>query len=220
MKQFALRDNPNKNKTQRTMKKIDLKSLDKALYAPSAKVATLVEVPEMLFLMLDGAGNPNTSPHFPQAVETLFTVSYTLKFLAREAFDIDYGVLPLEGLWWSTTPGGFDVEKKDDWLYTVMMRQPDFITFAHIEDAIARTATKKKLPLLGQLRSERFHEGHVAQIMHIGPFSDEGPTVTLLHQFIADAGKRLRGKHHEIYLSDIRRGAPEKWKTIIRQPAE
>ena len=200
------------------MQKIDLKKDLKTLYSPSAKAVSMVKVPAMQFLMVDGAGDPNTSVAFQQAMDVLFSVSYTLKFLLREVLDIDYGVMPPEGLWWSEDMSRFDASAKDRWLWTLMIMQPDFVTVEHVERAKAKAADRKELPALAQLRFETYDEGPSAQILYIGPYAEEGPTVEKIHRFIADSGHALRGKHHEIYLSDIRRAAPEKWKTVVRQP--
>jgi hypothetical protein len=131
---------------------------------------------------------------------------------------IDYGVLPLEGLWWAEDMSKFSVESKGDWKWTLMIMQPEFITGEMVAEATAQVRKKKNPAALSSLRFESFTEGKAAQIMHIGPFSEEGPTIQKVHEFIEAKGRRLRGKHHEIYLSDIRKAAPEKWKTIIRQP--
>ncbi|MFN8492738.1 MAG: GyrI-like domain-containing protein [Caldilineaceae bacterium] len=201
------------------MTKLDFKKDLKHLYNPSAKQCVLLDVPPMNFLMLDGAGNPNTAPAFAEATETLYSVSYTLKFMVKKGEQaVDYAVAPLEGLWWAEDMAEFSIERKDDWLWTLLIRQPEFITPALVETAQAEAARKKTLPALPQLRFETYQEGLAAQIMHIGPFATEGPTIAKLHQFIADSGYALHGKHHEIYLSDPRRTAPEKMKTVIRQP--
>jgi len=199
------------------MDKLVLKQQDKMLYAPSAKDAALVTVPAMQFLMVDGTGNPNHSARFQAAVEALYALSYTLKFLVRAEREIDYGVLPLEGLWWVPDMAEFDINMKEHWLWTVMIRQPDFVTAEQVERARVQAAGKKELVLLSELRFETFVEGLSAQILHIGPFSEEGPTVEKLHRFILEQGCAITGKHHEIYLSDIRRAAPEKWRTVVRQ---
>jgi len=173
----------------------------------------------MNFLMLDGAGDPNHAPAFQTVVETLYAVAYTLKFMLKKGADgIDYGVMPLEGLWWSEEMATFSVERKSDWLWTLLIMQPDFITAAQVAAAKVEAAKKKYLPALPQLRFEAYHEGLSAQIMHLGPFAAEGPTIATLHTFISNQGYQLRGKHHEIYLNDLRRTAPEKLKTVIRQP--
>jgi len=201
------------------MAKLDFKQQFKQFYSPSAKQCAIVDLPAMNFLMLDGAGDPNHAPAFQTAVETLYAVAYTLKFMLKKGADgIDYGVMPLEGLWWSEEMATFSVERKSDWLWTLLIMQPDFITAAQVEAAKVDAAKKKDLPALSQLRFEAYHEGLSAQIMHLGPFAAEGPTIATLHTFISNQGYQLRGKHHEIYLNDLRRTAPEKLKTVIRQP--
>jgi len=200
------------------MEKIDYKKELKHLYRPSAKKVEVVEVPKMNFLMIDGDGDPN-HPTFQNAIEVLFPLSYTLKFMIKKSdIGIDYGVLPLEGLWWADDMSSFIKDKKDDWKWTLMIMQPELITNEMVVEAVNQVRVKKNPTSLPLVRFESINEGKVAQIMHIGPFSEEGPTVQKLHSFIKDSGKKIIGKHHEVYLSDIRRAAPEKWKTIIRQP--
>jgi hypothetical protein len=201
------------------MEKIDFKKELKNLYKTSAKKVEVVDVPKMNFLMIDGKGNPNTSQEFKDAIKVLYPLSYTLKFMVKRGdTEIDYGVMPLEGLWWADDMPKFSVDNKDSWKWTLMIMQPEFITKKMVKEAIEKVKEKKNPKALSLLRFEAFTEGKVAQIMHIGPFSEEGPTVTKVHDFIAASKKKRRGLHHEIYLSDIRRAAPEKWKTIIRQP--
>jgi len=201
------------------MAKLDYLKQLKHLYSPSTKKVETVDVPQMNFLMIDGEGNPNTSQAFNDAVETLFSLSYTLKFMIKKGeTGIDYGVLPLEALWWSDDPSAFVTGNKDVWKWTVMIMQPDFISEALLEKAIYEVQRKKKLSALPLMRFQAFKEGKAAQTMHIGPFTEEGPTIEKVHAFIESSGSRMVGKHHEIYLSDIRRTAPEKWKTIVRQP--
>lgn len=201
------------------MQKIDYKKEQKALYKPSAKEVKIVEVPEMNFLTIDGRGNPNTSVEYKNAVEALFSLSYTTKFMIKKGdLQIDYGVMPLEGLWWVDDMKNFSIDKKDDWKWKVMIMQPELVTKEIVNEAIENVKKKKDLPAIDKILFENIKEGKSAQILHIGPFSEEGPTIEKLHKFIFDNGNKLGGKHHEIYLSDIRRAAPEKWKTIIRQP--
>ncbi len=201
------------------MKKIDFKKELKHLYKPSAKKVEFVEVPEMNFFMIDGKGDPNIAKEFSDAVEALYSLSYTIKFMIKKGEQqIDYGVLPLEGLWWVDDMRKFSSDNKDEWKWTVMIMQPEFITQEIVDEAIEKIKAKKNLPALKKIRFEKFNEGKSAQILHIGPFSEEGPTIEKAHNFIKENGFKLKGKHHEIYLSDIRRAAPEKWKTIIRQP--
>ena len=201
------------------MEKIDFKTELKHLYSPSAKKVEIVEVPQMNFLMVDGEGDPNTSKSFSDAIEALYPVSYTLKFMVKKGkMGVDYGVLPLEALWWSDDVSAFSTGKKEAWKWTLMIMQPEFITQNMVEEAKDEVTRKKNPASLPLVRFEAFKEGKAAQIMHIGPFSEEGPTIEKVHLFIKENGSRRVGKHHEIYLSDIRRAAPEKWKTIVRQP--
>ena len=200
------------------MKKIDLKKDLKALYTASAKDVVQVAVPPMKFLMVDGIGDPNTSKSYAEAVEALYSVSYTAKFILKKGpQQIDYTVMPLEGLWWADDMAAFTTGDKAKWRWTAMIMQPDFVTKAVIDTALADVRKKKSLPGVERLRLEEFAEGHCAQVLHIGPFSEEGPTIARLHEFIDAKGMRV-GKHHEIYLSDIRRAEPSRWKTILRQP--
>ncbi|MDA8428698.1 MAG: GyrI-like domain-containing protein [Geobacteraceae bacterium] len=201
------------------MEKIDLKKTLKHLYQPSTREIARVDVPEMNFLMVDGEGDPNTSQSFADAIEALYPVSYTLKFMVkRGALAIDYGVMPLEALWWSDDMSAFTTGNKDAWKWTVMVMQPEFITQEMVKKAIVEVTRKKNPVSLPLVRFESFKEGKAAQTMHIGHFSEEGPTIEKVHSFIEGTGSHRVGKHHEIYLSDLRRTAPEKWKIIIRQP--
>ena len=203
-----------------TATKVDFKVAHKELYRASRDPA-LVDVPELAFLMVDGHGDPNTATEYTQAVEALYTVSYSLKFAVKRARDgLDYGVMPLEGLWWVADMSKFTSSKKSDWDWTAMTMQPDQVTQDLLEDALANATAKKSLPAAAKLRLERFCEGPAAQVMHIGPYDAEGPTIKRLHELIAESGRTRRGKHHEIYLSDPRRCAPEKLRTIIRQPVD
>ncbi len=201
------------------MEKIDFKKQLKHLYSPSAKKVEIVEVPQMNFLMVGGEGNPNTAKSFSDAIEALYPLSYTLKFMVKKGeIGIDYGVAPLEALWWADDMSVFTTGDKDAWKWTVMIMQPEFITSEMVEKAKEGVEKKKKLVSMPLVRFEAFTEGKAAQILHIGPFSEEGPTIAKVHSFIEDNSCHRVGKHHEIYLSDMRRVAPEKWKTIVRQP--
>jgi hypothetical protein len=197
--------------------KVDFKRELRELYAAGPE-PTLVDVPALNYLMIDGHGDPNTAVQYRDAVEALYAISYAAKFIVKSASDgLDYGVLPLEGLWWTTDMSTFSTEDKSAWDWTMMIMQPDVVTAEVLDQALAKTAIKE---LAGQERArlERFTEGSSAQVMHLGPYAAEQPTIERLHTFIAEQGRQLRGKHHEIYLSDPRRTAPEKMKTIIRQP--
>lgn len=200
------------------MDKRDLKKELKHLYQASAKAVVEVEVPAMNFLMIDGEGDPNTAPAYANAVETLFMVAYAAKFLVKKGeIAVDYAVMPLEGLCWVDDMAKFSIQDKSNWQWTAMIMQPAFVLPETIDRAMAQVRDKKNPAALSRLRIAPFAEGRCAQVLHIGPFAEEGPTVARLHEFIDARGQRI-GKHHEIYLSDIRKAAPEKWKTIIRQP--
>ncbi len=193
------------------------------LYKASAKEVEWVEVPQMNFLMIDGTGDPNTSQAYKDALEALYGLSYTLKFALKKAEGLDYKVGPLEGLWWADDMSDFINSRKGNWHWTMMIAQPQAVTpewFAKAKEEVRR---KKNLPALDKVRLEAFHEGKAAQILHIGPYSAEGPNIQKVHAFIHQHGYRFgdpKLKHHEIYMGDPRRTAPEKWKTIIRQPVE
>ncbi len=169
--------------------------------------------------MIDGQGDPNTSQEYSDAIETLYAVSYALKFMIkRGGMEIDYGVMPLEGLWWVDDMSQFSIEDKSNWKWTAIIMQPEHVTQDRFAVACEQVEKKKNPVALPKIRFESFVEGQAAQTMHHGPFSEEGPTIERIHKFIQDNGSSLVGKHHEIYLSDIRKASPEKWKTVIRQP--
>ena len=200
------------------MAKCDLKREFRELYHASARHIVEVDVPAFTYLMIDGEGDPNTTPAYTHAVEALFSVSYTAKFMLKKGLQaIDYAVMPLEGLWWADDWSVFLTNDRTQWKWTMMIMQPDFLPGEVIEAAMNKLRRMKDLPALEKLRLEKFQEGRCAQILHVGPFTEEGPTIEKLHAYIDSRAERT-GKHHEIYLSDIRRAAPSKWKTIIRQP--
>lgn len=201
------------------MEKVDLKRELKHLYHPSAKHVERVDVPAMNLLMLDGRGDPNSSEAYAHAVEALFALSYTIKFAVKKGpIGIDYGVMPLEGLWWADDMSDFATGERSGWQWTMMIMQPEFVTGEIVEEAIDVVRVKKNPPALPGIRFETYAEGDAAQIMHVGPFANEGPTIKRVHDFIEQSGRELTGKHHEIYLTDIRKADPAKWKTVIRQP--
>ena len=200
------------------MSKIDFKKDLKHLYQPSAKKFEVVDVPPMNFLMIDGHGDPNTAQEYQDAVEALYAVAYALKFRSKKEKGMDYVVPPLEGLWWVENMEEFSTEDKSAWNWTMMIMQPESVTQEMFEAALEQVEKKKSLSALSKLRLDTYHEGLAVQIMHIGPYSAEAPTVARMHAFIDENGYELAGKHHEIYLSDPRRVAPEKLKTVLRQP--
>jgi len=205
----------------------DLRRTHPGLYrAPDTPVR--LTVPPLQYLMLDGAGDPRLGPAYPgdpqlapafmDAVLTLYAVSYGLRFMVKDAGGEPWTVMPLEGLWWADDMAGFSMERRENWLWTAMIAQPSVGTADLVADAVAAAVRKGKAPSAEGLRLEVFDEGDSAQVMHHGPFTDEGPTIARLHAFIADAGLQRRGKHHEVYLSNARRTSPEKLRTILRQP--
>ncbi|MHB8805947.1 MAG: GyrI-like domain-containing protein [Anaerolineaceae bacterium] len=200
------------------MEKIDWKKTYKELYFPPS-VPVVVEVPPIHFLMINGHGDPNKEESYQKAVEMLFSLSYTLKFAVKKERGIDYSVFPLEGLWWVKNMARFTTDDKASWDWTMMIAQPETVNLEWVERARSEVLKKKKdLNAVRQVRFEPYREGLSIQLMHIGPYSAEGPNVARLHAFIHENGYAVNGKHHEIYLSDVRRSAPEKLKTVIRQP--
>ena len=202
------------------MSKVDFKKELKHLYRPSAKAFTVVDVPPMQYLMVDGHGDPNTAQAYQEAVEALYAVAYKLKFMSKRQLEKDYVVPPLEGLWWAEDMEAFTVGRdKSAWDWTMMIMQPAWITPQMFAQAVQQVQKAKDLPALPRLRLETYHEGLAVQILHLGSYDDEGPTLHRMHQtFIPQSGYEMVGKHHEIYLSDPRKVAPEKLRTVLRQP--
>jgi hypothetical protein len=200
----------------------DIVKEHKALYTPSAKHPAIVEVPGFAFLMVDGRGDPETAEPYHQALEALYSVAYTLKFtLKKRDPERDFKVAPLEGQWWADTeaPSMADLQSdRDSWNWTMMIAVPDAVTAGEVDEAREAAARKKDLPAAPRLRHERLEEGLAAQIMHLGPYADEAPTIERLHAWVAGQGYELRGRHHEIYLGDPRRTEPERLKTVLRHP--
>jgi len=204
--------------------KVDFKKTMERYRARSGRFDRL-DVPATTYLMLDGAGDPNTSAAFTAAIETLYPVAYTLKFHSMDTYGRDYVVPPLEGLWWAEDMTAFTTARdKTQWQWTLMLMVPDWLTADDIDAAITavrRKAEKKgrALPLIGSLRAGEFAEGTCFQTLHIGSFDDEAGVLAELHEtVIPAAGMQPSGRHHEIYLSDFRRTAPERRRTILRQP--
>lgn len=207
------------------MQTLDLKKQYKQLYAPSAKAPELVQVPQLQFIMVDGqiepGRRPGDSPRFQAATSALYGVSYALKFMSKQRTEnpIDYGVMALEALWW-IEDGDFDFDKPDNWHFTAMIMQPDHITAAMVDDAVAKVRKKDAAPILDEMRFAPFEEGLCVQMMHIGPYATEPATIAQMERFAVEQGYRFRLLHHEIYLGNPRRTAPEKLKTVLRHPVE
>lgn len=206
------------------MTKLDFKKAEKELYSPPSDQPVIIEIPTLTYLMLDGKGDPNDK-EFGDAVQTLYAVAYGIKMLPKKGITpngyAEYVVPPLSGLWWAKDMQDFMSANRDNWQWTAMIRQPEFVTEKLVEQVKQQVVEKKKeLLRVGEVRLESYKEGKCVQIMHLGPYSAEAPTIQKLHQFAADQGFKLRGKHHEIYLSDPRKAKPEKMKTVIRQPVK
>ena len=199
------------------MKKVDYKKKLKHLYGPSSKKIVIVEVPPMNYFMVDGEGGP-AAESYQQAIEAQYGLSFTVKFDVKKGVGLDYTVMPLEGLWWAKDITAFSADRKDEWLWKMMIMQPDYVTAKHVNAATKQLREKKNPLALDKIRFESYHEGLSVQILHIGPYDDEGPTIAQMHKFIDENGYQLHMKHHEIYLSDPRRSKPEKLKTVLRQP--
>lgn len=201
------------------MKKLDMKVQYKNLYSGKPGEITLIEVPAMNYLMIDGAGNPNDNPVFQECVSHLYGVSYTIKFKYSKADKAkDYVVGPLEGLWWGDHFNVFKDGQKDAWFWTLMITQPDFVTSDVFETALVDYIRKKKLSSVPAIRFEIFQEGTAVQAMHVGTYDEEAPLIARIHNYISDQRLSITGKHHEIYLSNPEKTVPGKMKTIIRQP--
>ena len=201
------------------MEKNDLKKTFKDLYVVPRNKMVIVDVPQMNYVAIDGTGDPNTAVAFQEAVQALFSIAYTIKFMVKKGpLQVNYGVMPLEGQWWTDDMNNFAMERKEDWQWSLMIMQPQLVTHEIYEEAMTIVRKRSDLPALHKLRLETMTDGLCAQILHTGPYSEEPATIMKLHQFIADQGYRLTGRHREIYLSDMRRTAPEHLKTIIRQP--
>jgi len=213
------------------MQTIDLKKQFQSLYQPSAKKIELVEIPDLPYILIDGqiekGSEPSASPGFAAATEAIYGIAYTLKFmLKKRALDpVDYPVMALEGLWW-VEDGIFDITIKDNWFYTLLILQPAIITLEIFAEGLEQVRRKKgDSPALDKLRLDRWQEGLSVQTMHIGPYATEPETLARMQEFMRQNGLRdrvgpLGGKHHEIYLGDPRKSAPDKLKTVLRHPVE
>ena len=201
--------------------KLDLKKRYKALFTPSSEAFEVIEVPPLHYLMIDGAGNPN-GPAYVEALEALYPLAYTLKFFSKLELGRDYGVPPLQALWWADDMSAFVRRDKEAWKWTAMLLTPEWVTAAHVQQARETVRRKKKSkapPALDRVRLEAYDEGLSVQILHLGSYDDETETLRRLHEeFLPEQGLVETGKHHEIYLNDPRKTAPEKLKTVLRQP--
>jgi hypothetical protein len=199
--------------------KVDFKKELDAYRAPRNKFR-IVDVPDLQYLMIDGHGDPNTAPMFAQAAQALYPLAYRLKFLSRNELGRDYVVMPLEGLWWSDDMAAFTSSRdKSRWDWTLMIMTPAWIDQDVFGAAVERAIEKGAPDRLPDIRLASLSEGRCVQTLHVGSYDDESRLLAQLHhEFIPAHELTMTGKHHEIYLSDARRVAPEKLRTILRQP--
>nr|WP_281497075.1 GyrI-like domain-containing protein [Ornithinimicrobium sp. F0845] len=191
----------------------------KDFYQPGSAEFVEVHLPPRSYLAIDGHGDPNTSRDYADAVAALFAISYAVKFALRARTGEDFVVGPLEGLWTSEDPTSFTARRKGEWDWTMLIPLPDVVTTDDVDSGLASAARKKPELPVGSVRLLVLDEGRCLQIMHVGSYDDEGPTLARLHQEVMpEAGVTFNGPHHEIYLSDPRRVAPEKLRTVLRQP--
>jgi hypothetical protein len=201
------------------MTRYDVKRELKQCYAPTNTDWALVDVPAQRFIAVDGRGDPNTSADYARAVEALYAVAYTIKFTSKNALGRDFVVGPLEGLWWSDRPEVFTTRAKDAWQWRMLISQPGWVTDDLIDECKHAALAKKKLATIADVRRETLEEGTSAQLLHVGPYDDEGPALARLHdEYLAANDLRMSGHHHEIYLGDHRRTEPARLKTVLRQP--
>ncbi|MDL2341958.1 MAG: GyrI-like domain-containing protein [Patescibacteria group bacterium] len=203
------------------MAKVDYKQQFKHLYSGRVDRPVVVQVPKMNFISINGRGDPNTSQAYHDAIQTLYPVAYAIKFTSKLSYGHDFSVMPLEGLWWTEDMADFDPQDKSNWLWTAMIMQPDVVTEELFNQAVQKVAEKHAPASLAKLRFTAYDEGRAAQVLYVGPYAAEGPTIQNLHSFIKQQGGRLdetTKHHHEIYLGDPRRSDPAKLKSIIRQP--
>ena len=198
--------------------KLDLYKEHKAEYV-TPKTPVVVEVGPGMYLTIEGEGPPATEA-FQAKLGALYSVAFTLKMTRKFAGKGDYKVCNLEGLWWvaGKKGTGFAAAPPGKWRWKLMIRVPDFITEEDLEDAKQALLAKKKPPQFTEVELESFEEGPCVQVLHLGPFADEGKTIRAMHAFAKAEGLTLHGLHHEIYLSDPRRVAPERLRTILRHP--
>jgi hypothetical protein len=199
--------------------KTDFKK-DLDAYRATLREFRIVEIPDLRYLMIDGRGDPNTSPAFTHATEALYPVAYKLKFASKRQLGRDYVVMPLEGLWWAEDMDVFTTSRdKSRWNWTLMIMVPDWIDYDLFATAVQQAGAKNGPARLDEVRLEVLSEGRCVQTLHIGSYDDEAALLARMHhEFIPAHGLTMVGRHHEIYLSDARRVAPDKLRTILRQP--
>ncbi len=179
-----------------------------------------VDVPVRSYLMIDGKGDPGTDQSYVDAVSALYPIAYGIRAALKKSTGDADKVMPLEGLWWAENMSRFRDLHRSEWLWTMMILQPDVVTPELADETITRTTNAKKLVSGHLVRFESMGDGLAAQVLHRGPYAEEAPTINRLHLYIAEQGFQLRGKHREIYLTDPLKSAPANMRTVIRQPME
>jgi hypothetical protein len=199
--------------------RLDVKKDRKALYRAGTADFAEVDVPPATYLAADGHGDPDTAPAYAAAVGALYAAGYATRSALKDRTGDDFVVGPLEGLWTSADPAAFTARSKADWDWTMLIPLPDPVDADDVAQGLAAAAARRPdLPVAG-VRVLRLHEGRALQILHVGPYDDEGPTLARLHgQVMPALGLTWNGPHHEIYLGDPRRSAPETLRTVLRQP--
>lgn len=201
------------------MDKFDFKREFKEIYSPSAKDFSLIDIPSFRYLAVDGSGDPETAQEFTDAFSAIYPVAYTLKMTGKKRDGRDFVVGPVSATWSSKVKSAFVTGDREKWDWTVLVPLPDWIPDAEVEEARTAVAAKSNPASIGKLHILELNEGLCVQILHRGPYEDEAPVLERMHnEFMPESGLEFNGDHHEIYLSDPGRTAPEKLKTILRQP--
>lgn len=215
-KRASTRSKAVKTKTSAARKttKLDLYAKHKNEYLASAMPA-LVKCGPARYLAVTGRGKPGAE-EFSRAVGALYTVAFTIK-MARKFAGTDYAVTKLEGLWWLDNPAE-SVTTTTTWNWQVMLRVPTFVNQRELKTTIEALLAKGKAPDVQRVQLIDLNEGQCVQVLHIGPYTEEQPSIAKMRDFADKAGRKFAGKHHEIYLSDPRRVKPEKLRTILRNP--
>lgn len=207
---------------------IDFMKQDKALYLPKTE-PEIIHIPKMKFIMVDGKGQPEGGPpehntEFQNAFSALYGIAYSIKMSYKKGDEPagyqNFKVAPPEGLWWMEDGKAFDMKRPEEWRWTLMLRMPEFVTPEVVAGYAEQLNQKKKTSIYSNVRLEEYEEGDVVQLMHIGPYDQEGPNIEKMLDYAKEKGYQLRGKHHELYYGDPRRTAPERLKTVLRQPVQ
>lgn len=202
------------------MQNYDIKKDKRSLYS-AKKQFEVVDVPALNFLMADGEGNPNTSPLYKDVVQALYSTAYAVRALAIDEVGKKHTVGPLEGLWWADDMRVFTSRDEDEWKWRLMIVQPDWVTDQLFKQGLENAIEKHDLAAGDRIRFEEYDEGKSVQVLHVGPYDQEGPTIARMHgEYMSEHGLKPRGSHHEVYLSDVRRTDPSRLRTILRQPVE